>query len=141
MRDTVEKRVPMTLFKLLVVSILIGAFAACDDEEGGVPDAPLLLLMDVDAFLARVCEVAALCPDQSSTAEQILACPAEILDELNAEQRAVLEQLMTFSRDQQDCIIACIGNTICDRFGVSVLSISDSDLMEPYAECVVECIP
>lgn len=121
---------------MLIAALLL---AACGDsgDNGTGPDTRI---EDVDGFLAATCEVAALCPGISPTQEEINACPSEIRFELSASQLAELERFTTYTKSRQDCILECIGQAICDRFGGGLSSISDSDVVEPFRACEQECL-
>jgi len=116
---------------------------------GGILIASLLLatcngdsedrIQDVDVFLARVCELAAQCPGVSATQQEIDACPSGIRSGLSGGQLAELERFTTYSSSQQDCILACMGGAICGRFGGSLSNISDSDVLEPFTACELQC--
>jgi hypothetical protein len=104
--------------------------AGCGDAGG--PDGRI---ETVDALLARICQLAAGCPGIASSAEEIQDCPADVRSELSDAQLAALEAFTVLSRAEQDPILECLGTRICGRFGGSVASLSDSDVMEPYEEC------
>ena len=93
-----------------------------------------------DEFLARVCELAALCPNISPTQEEIDACPLGIRSAMSEAQLNELERFTTYTRSQQDCILECIGRAICGRFGGALSNISDSDVLEPFRACEQECL-
>lgn len=116
--------------------------AACGGDEDKVStDGPDTRIDSVAGFLAAVCEKAALCQDISATQEEIDACPAEIQqEELSQSQVAELERFTTYAKTQQDCILGCIGQAICSRFGGSLSAISDSDVVEPFCACEQECL-
>ena len=120
---------------LLVTAL---ALAACATDDAGTVD-PDTRITDVDQCLAGICDRAAACPGLASTPAEIAACPAEIRVELSPAQLNELERFITYTKARQDCILACIGQTICGRFGGSVLNLSDSDVMEPYRACEQQC--
>ena len=90
----------------------------------------------VDGLLARVCQLAAGCPGIAATSQDVADCPLGIRSELRLSEIAELEQFITLSTAQQGKVLACIGTKICRRFGGGLGSISDSDMMEPYRECL-----
>jgi hypothetical protein len=101
---------------------------ACEDSSS-----PPAKIETVDELLARACELAADCV--SATQEDIDACPADLRQALNADDLAELEAFTALDKEEQDRILECFDAEICDRFGVSLFSISDSDLMEPLRDC------
>jgi hypothetical protein len=112
--------------------------AGCEgDGISGSADAKI---ETVDAFLARICDLAAACPHISPTQEEINACPSGIRSELGGFEMDELERFTTYTKSQQDCILACIGGEICGRFGVGLSAISDSDVLDPFIECEQECL-
>ena len=124
-----------SLFGLAFATVVV--LAACGDNGGGTD--PNTRIQDVDGFLAATCEEAALCPGVSATREEINACPSEIRLELNGSQLTELDRFSTYTQAQQDCILECIGENICDRFGGGLSSISDSDVVEPFRACEQGC--
>jgi hypothetical protein len=118
---------PRRLQRILAVSILA---LACSDPSG--TDGRI---GTVDGFLAKVCEKAAGCAGISATPGDIADCPLGIRSELSQNQLLELEEFTTYTKVQQDHILECIGSAICARFGGSLSSISDSDIMEPYRGC------
>ena len=123
---------------MLLASLLLVICGA--DEDNSTISSPDTKIDDVAGFLAAICEQAALCPDISPTQEEIEACPTDIRSKLSETQLAELERFTTYTKSQQDCIIECIGRTICDRFGGALSYISDSDVIEPFRKCEVECL-
>jgi hypothetical protein len=118
----------LTLVAVLV-SGLVGS--ACGDGNGVDPKGD-----SVDRLLAKVCEMAAGCPGSSATQSEIDDCPLEIRSQLDQSDLAELEQFNSYAHAKQDKIIECVGVAICDRFGGRLTNISDSDVMEPYRQCV-----
>ena len=117
----------------LTAVVVTGLFgSACGDGNGVDTKGD-----SVDRLLAKVCEMAAGCPGSSATQSEIDDCPLEIRAQLDQSDLAELEQFNSYARARQDRIIECIGVAICDRFGGRLTNISDSDVMEPYRECVV----
>ena len=116
----------------LAAVLATGLFGlACGDGNGVDPKGD-----SVDRLLAKVCEMAAGCPGSSATQSEIDDCPLEIRSQLDQSDLAELEQFNSYTHVKQDKIIACVGVAICDRFGGRLSNISDSDLMEPYGECL-----
>jgi len=114
--------------RLILGVVMILTFTACEDNS-----APETKITTVDGLLTRACELAADCG--GATQEEIDACPADLLQNLDADDVAELERFLTFDRAEQDRILECFDGAICDRFGGSLSSISDSDLMEPLRDC------
>jgi hypothetical protein len=104
---------------------------ACGDSTGA--DARI---ETVDQLLGRVCELAADCPGVSATDQDIADCPLGIESQLGSPEIAELEQFLALSTVAQGTVLDCIGTAICGRFGGGLGSISDSDMMEPYRECM-----
>ena len=117
----------MVLGAAVVVSIL----TACGDSI--TPEETITKITTVDELLARVCELAGDCG--SSTQGDIDLCPSNLLQELNADDVAELEDFTTLDKNEQDRILECFGAAVCGRFGGSVLNMSDSDLMDPLRNC------
>lgn len=120
--------------RTLSIAILLLAalpFASCGDND----PAPQAKIETVDELLERACELAGDCVDASQ--QEIDGCPAELRTELDAADLAVLEQFTMLEKSAQDLILDCFDALICDRFGDSLAFISDSDLMEPLAECAL----
>lgn len=118
----------LTLPAVLIATLLA---PACGDPSG--TDAHI---ETVDLLLARVCQLAAACPGVSATAQELDDCPAGIRSQLGPSEIAELEQFITLSTAQQGTVLECIGTAICARFGGGLGSISDSDMMEPYRQCL-----
>jgi hypothetical protein len=117
----------------LTAVVVTGLFgSACGDGNGVDTKGD-----SVDRLLAKVCEMAAGCPGSSATQSEIDDCPLGIRGDLDQSDLAELEQFATYPRAKQDKIIECVGVAICDRFSGRLTNISDSDVMEPYRECVV----
>ena len=104
---------------------------ACGDPSGTD-----LHIETVDVLLARVCQLAAECPGVSATPQDLDDCPLRIRAQLGPSEIAELEQFITLSTAQQRTVLGCIGTAICGRFGGGLGSISDSDMMEPYRQCL-----
>ncbi len=121
----------LALSGMLITSLLL---AACGVSS---PDAKI---DDVDVFLARICGLAASCPDISSTQEEIDACPLEIRSEVSEAQLNELQRFTNHTESQQNCILECIRGAICDRFGGRISNMSDSDVLEPFIACENECL-
>jgi len=113
----------------VLLATLLGP--ACGDSGG--PDAHI---GTVDLLLTRVCQLAADCPGVSATAQELDDCPLGIRSELGSSEITELEQFLTLSTAQQGTVLECIGTEICGRFGGGLGSISDSDMMEPYRQCM-----
>jgi hypothetical protein len=138
-----ERRKVRMWMKLALNGMFITTFllAACGvDEDNGNISSPEVTIEDVTEFLAGVCELAAQCPGISPTPAEIAACPLEIQSELHDDQLNELERFTTYTKSQQDCILECIGGAICDRFGVALSAISDSDVLEPFRACEQQCL-
>ena len=90
----------------------------------------------VDMLLARVCQLAAACHGVSATPQDLEDCPLGIRSQLGPSEIAELEQFITLSTARQGTVLECIGTAICGRFGGGLGSISDSDIMEPYRQCL-----
>jgi hypothetical protein len=114
--------------RVILIAVLL---TACDNASG--PDAKI---ETVDMLLAKICELAAECPGISSSADEVDDCPLGIRSELSQSQLTELERFSTYSKAEQDRVLQCIGTAICGRFAGSVANVSDSDLMEPYADCL-----
>lgn len=130
-RNKIAVRENLALSGVLIATFLL---AACGDTSGADTR-----IENVDAFLARICERAARCPGISATQDDVDACPLGIRTQLSQAQLNELERFTTYTERQQDCILECIGNTICGRFGGALSSISDSDVLEPFAACEQQC--
>jgi hypothetical protein len=113
-----------------LVAALLGS-ASCGDPSG--TDARI---ESVDMLLAQVCQLAADCPGVSATPQDLQDCPLGIRSQLGPAEIAELEQFITLSTARQHTVLECVGRAICSRFGGGLGSISDSDLMEPYRECL-----
>ena len=113
----------------VLVATLLGP--ACGD-----PSSTDLRIETVDLLLARVCQLAAACPGVSATPQDLDDCPLGIRSQLGPSEIAELEQFITLSTAQQGTVLECIGTAICGRFGGGLGSISDSDMMEPYRQCL-----
>ena len=108
-----------------------------------------MFLMGQDAWiedydydlLVEVCQIASECPEIEATPEEIAACPAGIIEELNEDQLSEISRFSDYSIAVKECILNCIGDVICGRFGCCLSAISDSDVMEPYGDCQIECNP
>lgn len=125
--------------KILILSaMLVGVWSLAACNAAG-PDDTEERIVDVNVFLARVCQLAAACPGSSPTQEELDSCPSEIRSELSSTQVAELERFTTYTATRQQCILQCIGGAICDRFGGSILNISDSDVLEPFRACDQQC--
>ena len=119
---------PLTLIAVLTTGLL---GSACGNGNGVDTKGD-----SVDRLLAKVCEMAAQCPGSSATQSEIDDCPLGIRSQLDQSDLAELERFSSYSPARQDKILQCMGVTICDRFGGRLDNISDSDVMEPYQECV-----
>ncbi len=119
----------LTLPAILVASLL---GPACGD-----PSSTDLRIETVDVLLARVCQLAAACPGVSATPQDLDDCPLGIRSQLGPSEIVELEQFIRLSTAQQGTVLECIGTAICGRFGGGLGSISDSDMMEPYRQCLV----
>jgi hypothetical protein len=118
----------LTLTAILVATLL---GPACSD-----PSSADVRIETVDMLLARVCHLAAACPGVSATPQDLDDCPLGIRSQLGPSEIAELEQFITLSTARQGTVLECIGTAICGRFGGGLGSISDSDMMEPYRECM-----
>lgn len=118
----------LTLPAVLLVTLL---GPACGDPSG--TDAHI---ETVDLLLARVCQLAAACPGVPATAQELDDCPFRIRSQLGPSEIAELEEFITLSTARQGIVLECIGTAICGRFGGGLGNISDSDMMEPYRECL-----
>jgi len=110
---------------------LLFVLTACSDSSS--PEGGSTKVTTVDDFLERVCDLAGECGP--STQEDIDLCPANLLEELDADDIAALEAFTELTKEDQDRVFECLGEEICGRFGGSVLNMSDSDLMEPFRGC------
>ena len=120
---------PLTLIAVLTTGLL---GSACGNGNGVDTKGD-----GVDRVLAKVCEMAAECPGSSATQSEIDDCPLGIRSQLDQSDLAELEHFNTYTPARQDRILQCMDLAICDRFGGRLANISDSDVMEPYRECVV----
>jgi hypothetical protein len=111
--------------RVLAVAVLV---LACSDPTGTNGK-----IETVDGLLARICELAARC---TGIAGDVAACPAELRTELSQSQLHELEGFTSFTKVQQDHVLACIGLAICGRFGGNLSNMSDSDVMDPYRSCL-----
>jgi len=113
---------------ILAIGLIAIIFIACEKNAG-----PESKITTVNALLERVCELAADCV--SATNEEIAACPADLLQELDEDDLAQLEPFFQLDKEEQDEILECFDEAICGRFGGSLSAMSDSDLMEPLSDC------
>ncbi len=119
---------------MIIAGVMAVVFTGCGDEDGnGMLVEPVSKIMTVDELLARVCELAADCVD--ATEAEISACPADLLQKLDADEIAELERFTTLDKSEQDRILECFDAAICGRFGGDLGNMSDSDLMEPLRAC------
>lgn len=116
---------------ILAIGLIAIMFIACDGDDNNA--GPNSKITTVDALLARVCELAADCV--SATNEEIAACPADLLLELDEDDLADLEPFFQLDKEEQDEILECFDEAVCGRFGGSLSAMSDSDLMEPLSDC------
>jgi hypothetical protein len=114
----------------VVLAIPLGS---CGD---GSPDTSI---DTVDELLAGICAEAAQCPGITATQQDLDACPLGIRSQLGADELSELEQVVGYPRSQQQCVLQCMGDDICGRFGGDLSNISDSDVMEPFRECELRC--
>lgn len=117
--------------RTLTSTAILVATLACGD-----PSSADVRIETVDMLLARVCQLAAACPGVSATQQELDDCPLGIRSQLGPSEIAELEQFITLSAAQQGAVLECIGTAICGRFGGGLGSISDSDMMEPYRQCL-----
>jgi hypothetical protein len=117
--------------KLAAVVLFALLLPACTDPSG--TDARIAT---VDQLLDRVCHLATDCPGVSATAQDLEDCPLGIKSQLGQSEIAELQAFIALSSVKQDAVLDCIGTAICSRFGGGLGSISDSDMMEPYRECI-----
>ena len=117
---------PRLILALVVCSVVL---IACEESSGP----PLVKIETTNELLVRICELASDCVPADE--EELIACPADLLTELDDEDKAELERFTTFDKEKQDRILACFDAAICDRFGGSLLNMSDSDLMETPGDC------
>ena len=120
--------------KLTLTATLVAALlgpAACGD-----PSSADARIESVDMLLAQVCQLAANCPGVSATPQDLQDCPLGIRSQLGPSEIDELEQFISLSTARQHTVLECIGTAICSRFGGGLGSISDSDMMEPYRECL-----
>ena len=118
--------------KLSLTLILIAVVLPACGNTSGI-DAKI---QTVDMLLAKVCELAAACPGVAATPAEVDDCPLGIRSQLDQSDLNELQQFTTYGKVQQDKIIQCMGTSICARFGGRLANISDSDVMEPYRDCV-----
>jgi hypothetical protein len=116
---------------ILGVGLPVLLISACSNDES--PTQGTSVLRTVDDLLARVCELGGDCG--GSTQADVDQCPAELLTELDTDDKAELEEFLTLDKGKQDRILECFREAVCNRFGGSVLNMSDSDLMEPLRGC------
>ena len=118
---------------IILPAILVATLLApaCGDSSGTDPS-----IETVDELLARVCQLAAACSGVVATQQDLHDCPLGIRSQLRASDIAELEHFITLSPAQQGIVLECIGTAICSRFGGGLGSISDSDMMEPYRQCM-----
>jgi len=119
----------LTLPAILVASLL---GPACGD-----PSSTDLRIETVDVLRARAWQLAGACPGVSATPQDLDDCPLGIRSQLGPSEIVELEQFIRLSTAQQGTVLECIGTAICGRFGGGLGSISDSDMMEPYRQCLV----
>jgi len=117
-----------SLFILVLLGFAI-VLIACG--ESATP--PQAKIETTNELLVRICGLASDCvpPD----GEELIGCPAELLTKLDDEDKAELDRFTTFDKEKQDRILTCFDAAICDRFGGSLLNMSDSDLMETLRDC------
>ena len=118
--------------KLTLSLILIAVVLPACSNPSGIDGK----IQTVDMLLASVCKLAAACPGISATPADVDDCPLGIRSQLDQADLNELQQFTTYGKVQQDKILQCIGTTICARFGGRLANISDSDVMEPYRDCV-----
>ena len=123
----------VTMKRYLIFAVMILALSACSNDDSSNVNAPATKIETVDDLLARVCELAADCVSASQA--DIAACPADLLTELDTDDLAELAQFTTFDLATQTQILECFDSMICNRFGGSLSSMSDSDVMEPFRSC------
>lgn len=130
----------MRKLALFAIALLFVAGACGSDEDADGATEPNGRITTVDGYAAAVCELAATCPDISPTHQDIEDCPAGIMADLDAgEDLPAIQQFLTYSESKQDCIVACVNGTICDRFDVGLSAISGADATEPMVECSWGC--
>jgi len=126
------------LKSILVAGMMMTGLCGCGaDNDNSTPVQPEVKIKTVDELLARVCELAADCV--SATPDEIVACPADLRQELDESDLSELQRFTTLAKSEQDRILACFDAGICGRFGGSLGAISDADLMEPLLACWQSC--